>query len=105
MVPRNFIILSTYSVSPPNLVWKYFPTWSNEQISVISIPSNLFGEYLKPGSVTLSYFSSFLGQFNFYDDGLGNLLTSSLKVGDIIYEHGMIILTSGGVTGSANGYG
>ena len=84
---------------------RYFPTGSDEEIAVISIPSNLFGEYLKPGSVTLSYSSSFLGQFNFYDDGLGNLLTSSLKVGDIIYEHGIVIITNGGATGSLDGYG
>jgi hypothetical protein len=84
---------------------RYFPTGSNEAITVISIPSNLFGEYLKPGSVTLSYSTPFSGQFNFYDDGLGNLLTSSLKVGDVIYEHGIIIITNSGVTGSLDGYG
>ena len=80
---------------------RYFPTGSDEAITVISIPSNLFGEYLKPGSVNISTGNVFL-----QDDGLGNLLSSSsLKVGDIIYEHGMIIITSGGITGSLNGYG
>ena len=79
---------------------RYFPTGSDEAITVISIPSNLFGEYLKPGSVNIS-----TGSIILQDDGLGNLLQGSLKVGDVIYEHGVIIITSGGVTGSLNGYG
>jgi len=83
---------------PPS---RYFPTGSNEIITVISIPSNLFGEYLKPGSVNL--ISS--GSLNLYDDGLGNLLSASLKVGDIIYEHGIIIITNSGTSGSLDGYG
>jgi hypothetical protein len=28
----------------------------------------------------------------------------SLKVGDVIYEHGIVIITSGGITGSVDGY-
>jgi hypothetical protein len=79
---------------------RYFPTGSNEEITVISIPSNLFGEYLKPGTVSISSAS-----LNLYDDGLGNLLSASLKVGDIIYEHGVIIITSTGIVGSLSGYG
>jgi len=78
---------------------RYFPTGSDEEIAVISIPSNLFGEYLKPGTVSISSAS-----LNLYDDGLGNLLSASLKVGDIIYEHGVIIITSTGISGST-GYG
>jgi len=82
---------------PPS---RYFPTGSNEAVTVISIPSNLFGEYLKPGSVNIS-----TGSIVLQDDGLGNLLQGSLKVGDVIYEHGMIIITSNGVSGSLSGYG
>jgi hypothetical protein len=78
---------------------RYFPTGSNEVIGVISIPSNIFGEYIKPGTFTLSYESG-----SFIDDGEGNILTGSLKVGDIIYEHGMVILTSDGIPGTP-GYG
>jgi len=42
---------------------------------------------------------------NATDDGEGNLFSSNLKVGDIIYQHGMVILTSYGnvITGSLYG--
>ena len=79
--------------------YRYIPTGSNEVIGVISIPSNLFGEYIKPTSLTITS-----GSITLYDDGLGNVLYNSLKVGDVIYEHGIIILTSDGVPGQ-DGYG
>jgi len=78
---------------------RYFPTGSGEIIGVIAIPSNLFGEYIKPGTFSLSYESG-----SFTDDGEGNLLHSSSKVGDIIYEHGIVTLTSDGIPGT-QGYG
>ena len=80
---------------------RYFPTGSNEIIGVISIPSNLFGEYIKPGSFHLAISG---GNISIYDDSQGNLLSGSLKVGDIIYEHGMFILTNDGIPGQ-DGYG
>jgi len=80
---------------------RYFPTGSGDRIGVITIPSNLFGEYIKPGSVVIldSYFNILV------DDGNGGLTSGSLdtnntfipstaKYGDIIYEHGIITLTS-----------
>jgi len=78
---------------------RYFPTGSGEIVGVISIPSNVFGEYIKPGTFTLSYESG-----SFTDDGEGNLIRNLEKVGDIIYEHGMIIITNDG-TPAGNGYG
>jgi hypothetical protein len=78
---------------------RYIPTGSNETIGVISIPSNLFGEYLKPGTVSISN-----GSITLTDDGNGNMIYNSLKYGDVIYEHGMIIITSDG-TLSQGGYG
>jgi hypothetical protein len=78
---------------------RYIPTGSNETIGVISIPSNLFGEYLKPGTVSISD-----GTMTLLDDGNGNMVYNNLKYGDVIYEHGIIILTSGG-TSSEPGYG
>ena len=71
---------------------RYYPTGSNNIIGVISIPSNLYGEHIKLNSVTLS-----TPNYTTSDDGAGNMLSGSLKVGDIIYEHGIIILTSDGV--------
>ena len=78
---------------------RYFPTGSNDIVGVISIPSNIFGEYIKPGTFTLSNGTSSLS-----DDGEGNVLTGSLKAGDIIYEHGIVILTNDGIPGQ-DGYG
>ena len=78
---------------------RYFPTGSNETIGVFSIPSNLWGEYIKPGSFILSD-----GTQNLLDDGEGNILLGNLKIGDIIYEHGIIILTNKG-TPTPSGYG
>lgn len=71
---------------------RYFPTGSNEQIAVISIPSNLYGEYIQPGSIYITVPSIFT---TYIDDGNGNLLdyNTSIKYGDIIYEHGLIIFT------------
>ena len=79
--------------------YRYIPTESGDIIGVISIPSNLFGEYLKPTTVTLTS-----GSITLQDDGLGNMLYGTLKVGDVIYEHGLIILTSDGIPGQ-DGYG
>ena len=78
---------------------RYLPTGSGDIIGVISIPSNKFGEYIKPGTLTLSD-----GVTNLVDDGEGNLLSNGLKVGDIIYPHGMLILTSDGAP-QLSGYG
>ena len=73
-------------------------------LGVISIPSNLFGEYIKPGSfkstVTKNGF-----EFICIDDGLGNIFTNdnsgTIQAGNIIYEHGLIIYTSNRlITGS-----
>ena len=68
---------------------RYFPTGSNDTIGVLSIPSNLFGEYIKPGTFTLTTPNNTLT-----DDGEGSIYSASLKIGDIIYPHGVAILTS-----------
>ena len=69
-----------------------FPTGSNEKIGLISIPSGLFGEHIKPGSFTFSYSGS-LATGSISDDGKGGVILDGTKIGDIIYQHGMIILT------------
>ena len=65
---------------------RYIPTGSDQIIGVISIPSNLYGEHVKLNSVTLS-----TSNHTITDDGNGNMLSGSQKVGDIIYEHGISI--------------
>jgi hypothetical protein len=70
---------------------KIFPT---ESIGIISIPSKLYGDYIKPGSFKLE--SPVSGTL--YDDGEGRIKSGSNYVGNIIYEHGIIIITEGNVT-------
>ena len=70
--------------------YRYIPTESNAVIGVISIPSNLFGEYLNPGTIRISS-----GSITLIDDNSGNLISGSTNIGNVIYEHGLIILTSG----------
>lgn len=72
---------------------RYFPTLAGSNITVLSIPSKQFGEYIKPGS-----YSSSLA----VDDGQGNLISNSLNVGNIIYDAGLAIFT--GENGSGGNY-
>jgi len=71
-------------------------TWPTSQsIGVMTIPSKLYGDYIQPGSVKIESPNS--GTIT--DDGNGRLrITGSsgnaLFVGNVIYEHGMIILAN-----------
>lgn len=65
---------------------RYFPTESNSQISIISIPSRLYGDYILPNSFEFLYPTSSTDKVYFIkDDGEGNLkegiftMTSSWK--------------------------
>ena len=69
---------------------RFFPTSSGAAIGVMSIPSNLFGEYIKPGTFQYDVKGTL-----YTDDGEGGLLDRNRnKIGDIIYEQGIITLTS-----------
>jgi hypothetical protein len=55
---------------------RYFPTQSEAEISVISIPSKLFGENIVPSTFNFNYYvssSNRIGYYNIKDDGEGNL--------------------------------
>lgn len=82
---------------------RLFPTASLDEIGVISIPSNLFGEYVMPGTFRYEYNGTSNGIIT--DDGNGGLFQDGAKIGDIIYQHGMAIITSAGssITGSVYG--
>jgi hypothetical protein len=67
----------------------FFPTSSNSTIGVLAIPSKLFGDNILPNSL---FFKTDYG--NYTDDGEGNLISGSNVVGNVIYQHGMILLTS-----------
>jgi hypothetical protein len=67
----------------------YFPTSSNSIIGILAIPSRLFGDKIQPNSF---YYKTANGTY--IDDGEGNITSGSNIVGNIIYQHGMIIMTS-----------
>lgn len=79
-------------------VERYFPTGSNDVIGVISIPSKLYGDYIQPGSFIFTAESG-----SIYDDGNGTLLFSldNEYAGNIIYQHGLIIITKDNLSGGA----
>jgi len=55
---------------------RYFPTQSGAKISVISIPSKLFGENIVPSTFDFKYYVSSSNEIGWYvitDDGNGNL--------------------------------
>ena len=64
---------------------------------IFSIPKKLFGLYIEPSSVLISssYASgSFPNGFVVTDDGEGNLKVGDLNVGNAIYTHGQLVITS-----------
>jgi len=72
---------------------RYFPTQSgNNLLSVLSIPSKLFGDYIKPGS-----FVTNLGGTGVEDDGQGNIVRTVAGPGtgdwrgNILYKEGLVI--------------
>jgi hypothetical protein len=69
---------------------RYFPTDSGDLILVISIPSKIYGEYIVPTSLIVS----FNAYGDFTDDGEGNLLYNNTVVGNVIYTQGMVIFTN-----------
>jgi len=85
---------------------RHFPTASNAQLSVVSIPSKLFGEYIQPKSFKFKYQDATSNILQVLDDGEGNLYSSASyswgggsvvaneNIGNIIYEHGMAVLTN-----------
>ena len=76
---------------PPQL--RSFPTGANDQIAVISIPSQLYGDYIAPGSVTMSFYDD-PDQLVYSDDGEGYLTEGVIgnTRGIINYSHGIIVL-------------
>tara|TARA_Y100000389_G_scaffold200383_1_gene240669 strand:- start:398 stop:1759 length:1362 start_codon:yes stop_codon:yes gene_type:complete len=56
---------------------RHFPTASNAQLSVVSIPSKLFGEYIQPTSFKFEYQDTSSARLTVLDDGEGNLYSSA----------------------------
>ena len=73
--------------------YRYFPTQSDGMISVISVPSRLYGDFIQPGSLSLRYVDTNDKIYTFTDDKEGNVYYGNYYVGNIIYTHGIIVFT------------
>ena len=125
LVYRNLKHLYYSGVSGSHVPVSYYESYNQSTLyentvrylpasaSVVSIPKDIFGHALKPGSITLNaddnsrYVSqsfvsggylalSTIDGFDIYDNGEGVLLdrnNNNHKVGDVIYTHGQIIIT------------
>jgi hypothetical protein len=84
----------------------YGETTFEPYIGVMSIPKSMFGDYILPNSIEIETDSG-----SYFDDGEGRLRMrtpnfidqDSIVVGNIIYEHGMIVYT-GGTRKEGTGY-
>jgi hypothetical protein len=75
---------------------RYFPTASNSKIGVVSIPSQLYGDYINPGSFYFRWQWQSANFVTLIDDGEGRLLLSgsTTQAGVITYQHGLAVITS-----------
>jgi hypothetical protein len=81
---------SSYFIYNENPVLdKTFPTSSGDRIQVISIPKEIYGEKIKPGTLHISNSNN-----QFQDDGNGNLSRFGVHVGNIFYSHGLAVITN-----------
>ena len=80
-----------------------FPTQSNGEISVISIPSKLFGQNIVPTTLNITYTSSEGNGFKLVDDGEGNLIINSLS-GSVIANYDVGIYDASNYDGTGSGY-
>lgn len=96
-VTNNYQNISPYIASssyyefgnPGGQLVKDFPSGSNATIQVLSISKDIIGSGIKKGSFT------YTSNISFSDDGVGNLYhnTNNL-VGNIFYEHGLVVITN-----------
>ena len=77
-----------------------FPVTEAGTISVTSIPSNKFGNFIKPGSLSFTFTHNATNDNIVKDDGQGNLICQTNvsgwavgdHVGNVIYESGIIVV-------------
>lgn len=76
---------------------KYFPTGSNQNILVISVNPSLYGNRIKPGTFSLNIPNN----ITITDDSNGNVYSNSSHVGNIFYNHGLVIITNNSIISSS----
>jgi hypothetical protein len=83
---------SYYDYSIAGYTYKNFPTGSGSQITVLSIPKNIYGTAVDPGTFVLSMSAAYI-----QDDGNQNLYITSgsqqYYIGNLFYEHGIGVIT------------
>lgn len=88
---------SSVSGSFENFIQSSFETGSRDlgiNPYLISFPRNIVGNKIEPGTLSLEYGSLLGGGTNFItDNGEGKLITNNTVVGDIIYPHGVCVIT------------
>ena len=62
----------------------------NGKAKILAIPQSIFGEEIKKGSLSLT--DSVTSQ-TFIENGSGSLMSGSLIVGDVFYDHGLVVYT------------
>ena len=68
-----------------------------DEIAVISIPPDVYGEGIRPGSVIID--DTDIGR-TYNDDAKGNLVSGQTKYGNVFYTNGVIVMTEDVVSGS-----
>jgi hypothetical protein len=82
---------STAASGTLDLDYRYFPTESNAQITVVAIPRTVFGEQISRTSFLITG-----SGYRLIDDGNGNVIdskNSNTHVGNILYSQGVIVIT------------
>jgi hypothetical protein len=72
-----------------------FPSQSGAQIGVLGVSSDLYGNNILPYTFRVSS-----SNFDVTDDGKGNLISSSILIGNVFYAQGMCVITNPNFTGS-----
>jgi len=74
---------------------RYYNTSSGARIQMLSIPKNLFGDYINPNTFYFKLEGLKTGGFAIViDNGEGILISGSQTVGIINYSHGTVIFTN-----------
>ena len=73
---------------------RYFSVVPNTVIWAMSIPKDLFGDYLNPNTINIKFDNDIGGYYNIIDNGEGILISGSDPVGIVNYSHGVVVLTN-----------